>query len=128
MTSVDIGIERALHGGAPTTQPVTVNIYKQTSGSFPSGTRALVGTTTVQVADQLLTILNIPVTATIPAGTSQLIVEINTKGGGNPNGDGFAIGSNAAPETGPSYFSAPACGIPRQLQQRRSASLICTLS
>ena len=51
-----------------------------------------------------------PLLATVPAGTSQLVMELFT-----PDGRGagklFFVGSNAAAETGPSYISAPACEI-----------------
>jgi HYR domain-containing protein/pre-peptidase len=92
-------------------QPVTVNLYTS-SMAFPAGfpgSLTLIGTATTMVADQSGTILNIPVTGTAPAG-SELVVEIFTPNG-EAAGNLFFIGSNAAPETGPSYLSAPDCGV-----------------
>jgi hypothetical protein len=50
------------------------------------------------------------VTATVPAG-SQLVVEIFIPDG-VVAGNSFFIGSNAEPQTGPSYIRAPECGTP----------------
>jgi hypothetical protein len=109
ITSVDVGINQANAAGP--TQPVTVNLY--TSSNFPTGFPAsltLIGTTTVNVADQTNTVLNVPISAVVPAGTAQIVVEVT-----NPDGTGlgnvFIIGSNDGAETGPSYLSAPLCGL-----------------
>jgi hypothetical protein len=56
-----------------------------------------------------LTVVNIPVTGSAPAG-SELVVEVLTPDGAAA-GNSFFIGSNAAAETGPSYLRAPACGV-----------------
>jgi hypothetical protein len=75
---------------------------------FP-GSLTLIGQTNTTVNDQSLSIVNIPVTGTAPAG-SQLVVEILTPDG-QAAGNSFFIGSNSAPETGPSYLRAPDCGV-----------------
>jgi subtilisin-like proprotein convertase family protein len=131
--SVDIGVEDAFAGGAVpsgaapnissnkvgstkvgvpnATQPITVNLYTS-SMPFPTGfpgSLTLIGTTSTTVADQSSTIINVPVTGTAPAG-SQLVVEVFTPDG-EAAGNLFFIGSNASPETGPSYLRAPACGV-----------------
>jgi hypothetical protein len=69
----------------------------------------LIGQADTMVADQALTIINVPVTGTAPAG-SQLVVEVFTPDG-ETAGNLFFIGSNASPETGPSYLRAAACGV-----------------
>ncbi|HEY2796368.1 MAG TPA: hypothetical protein VGK26_00640, partial [Thermoanaerobaculia bacterium] len=110
--NVEIGVEQATAGAAQGgQQPITVNLYTSNPafpGGFP-GSLTLIGTADVMVADQAMTLLNIPVTGTALAG-SQLVVEIFT-----PNGESvgnlFFIGSNADPETNPSYLSAPDCGV-----------------
>ena len=73
--------------------------------------------------------MNVPLIAIVPAGASQLVMEVFTPDGGaagksrnrttgenSPNGAASGnllfIGSNADPETGPSYLSAANCGIP----------------
>lgn len=104
---VEIGIEEATSGGG--TQPVTVNIYSNTGGAFPAGTRVLQGTANLNVADQSATVLDAAVVAAIPAG-AEMVVEVFTPNG-QASGNFFFIGSNAAAETGPSYLSAADCGI-----------------
>jgi hypothetical protein len=92
-------------------QPMTVNLYTSSS-AFPTGFPAsltLIGTASVSVSDQALTILNVPITGTAAAG-SQLVVEVFTPDGDDA-GNSFFIGSNTAPETGPSYLRAPDCGV-----------------
>jgi hypothetical protein len=134
--SVDVGVELANAGGsapsvggktgfsksagsgskgvkAPgaTSQPITVKLYTS-SMPFPTGfpgSLTQIGITNTTVADQSNTIVNIPVTGTAPAG-SQLVVEVLTPDG-TTAGNLFFIGSNASPETGPSYLRAPACGV-----------------
>ena len=90
-------------------QPVTVNLY--TSGEpFPAGARTLLATTgPLTVADQQLTVLEVPLLASVPAGTSELVMEVNSPDG-RPDGNVFFIGSNPDGQTGASYLSAPTCG------------------
>ncbi|MEQ1606663.1 MAG: Ig-like domain repeat protein, partial [Pyrinomonadaceae bacterium] len=109
VTSVDIAIELADAGGP--TQPVTIKLY--TAAGFPAGfpgSLTLIGTATANVADQSLTILNIPVAGTVPPSTSQLVVEVLTPDG-TAGGNYFFIGSNAAGQSGLGYIRAPGCGI-----------------
>jgi hypothetical protein len=127
--SVDIGIEQALSDIPPpktkaaskfgrtsrpntptgTGQPLIVNLYFNTGGAFPNGTRNLISTANFTISDQSGTIVNLPINGTVPAGT-EMVVEIFTPNG-QIDGNLFFIGSNAAPETGPSYISAFDCGI-----------------
>src|ERR1041384_4014425 len=110
VTSVSFGIEQANAAGTGTTQPINVRLYTQTTGTFPGGTRTQIATTTVNVADQTNTVLNVPLVAVVPAGTTQLIMEVNSPDG-QAAGHSFFLGSNVAAETGPSYLSAASCGI-----------------
>ncbi len=92
-------------------QPVTIRLYTSNQ-AFPTGfpgSLTQIGTTSITLPDQTLTVVNIPVTGTAPAG-SQLVVEIFTPDG-QAAGNSFFIGSNTAAETGPSYLSAAACGV-----------------
>ena len=109
VTAVSFGVEEAT--GAGGTQPVTVRLYTNSGGAFPGGTRTQIATTTIQVPDAASgTVLNVPLVATVPAGTSELVMEVFTPNG-QATGNFFFIGSNTAPETGPSYLSAADCGI-----------------
>ena len=56
------------------------------------------------------TVLSVPIVANVPAGTSELVMEVFTPNG-QATGNFFFIGSNTAAETGPSYLSAADCGI-----------------
>jgi hypothetical protein len=135
IASVDVGVELADAGGtlpppggaatsisknttkpglgAPgaTSQPITVKLYTS-SMPFPTGfpgSLTQIGITNTTVNDTSLSIVNIPVTGSAPAG-SQLVVEVLTPDG-TAAGNRFFIGSNAAAETGPSYIRAPICGV-----------------
>ena len=84
---------------------MTVRLHTQTTGIFPGGTRTQIATTTVNVTNQMATVLNVPLVATVPAGTTELIMEVFTPNGQAPANNSFFIGSNAAAQTGPSYIS-----------------------
>lgn len=107
VTSIDIGIEASAPAGAD--QPITVNLYSMTAGTFPTGTRTLIGTATINIGTLTNTVLNIPVTGTAnPA--QELVVEVFTPDG-IAAGNNIFIGSNTAGQSGPSYISAAACSI-----------------
>ena len=107
VTNVSFGIEQATGGG----QPVTVRLYTQTSGTFPGGTRTLIGTQNATVPDQSGTIFTVNfATPVVVPNTAVLIVELFTPSG-QATGKSFFIGSNTAPQTGASYLSAAACGV-----------------
>ncbi len=107
--ALQFGVEQANAGDPATTQPVTVNIYANTGGTFPAGTRVLVGTAAVSVADQTLTILEAPVTAAVPAG-AELVAEVFSPSG-QTAGHSFFIGSNNGGQSAPGYIQASDCGI-----------------
>ncbi len=110
ITSVSFGIELA-NDGDGTGQPVTVRLYANNGGAFPGGSRTQIASTNVTVMDQAQTIFDVPLFASVPAGTSELVMEVFTPSGQDA-GNSFFIGSNTAPETGPSYISADECGTP----------------
>jgi hypothetical protein len=107
ITSVDVGIETAT-AGTGGIQPATINIYTL-SGPFIFANLTLIATQAINVADQSLSILNVPISASIPAG-SVLVVEVFTPDG-QANGNSFFIGANGLGQTGPSYLAALDCGI-----------------
>jgi hypothetical protein len=107
--ALQFGVEEADAGDPATSQPVTVNIYANTGGVFPAGTRVLVGTASATVADQNLAMEEILVTGTVPAG-AELVAEVFTPNG-QAAGHAFFIGSNTEGQSGPSYLAAAACGI-----------------
>jgi hypothetical protein len=110
VTSVSFGIDTA-RSGSGSGQPVTVRLYAGSGGAFPGGSGTLIATANVTVMDQTQTIFTVPLAASVPAGTFELVMEVFT-----PNGvaadNSFFIGSNTEPQTGPSYASAADCGNP----------------
>lgn len=97
VTNVSFGVEAALEAS-----DVTVNLY-ELDGEFVYSNMTLLGSSDVILEPQELTMVDVPVTGTAPAG-STLVVEVVGDGGG------FFIGSNAEPETAPSYIAAEECG------------------
>jgi hypothetical protein len=111
ITAISFGIEQATSGSG-TGQPLTVNLYTNSGAPFPGGTLTLLATSgSINIPDQSLTIFDVPIAATVPAGTLELVMEV-TNPDGVAAGNMFFIGSNASPETAPSYLSAADCGIP----------------
>jgi hypothetical protein len=112
VTSISFGIEQATSGDG-TGQQVTVNLYANHNAPFPGGdwqSNLIATSGSVDIPDQSQTIFSQPITATVPAGTLELVMEV-TNPDGTAAGNAFFVGSNASPETGPSYLSAVDCGI-----------------
>jgi hypothetical protein len=112
VTSVEFGIELA-SSGTGTGQPLTVNLYANHGSPFPGGDwqSNLIGTSgEINIPDQIDSIFNVPLTATVAAGTLELVMEVTTPDG-TAVGNLFFIGSNPDPETGVSYLSAADCGV-----------------
>ena len=113
VTSVTFGIEQATSGGG-TGQPLTVNLYANHGAPFPGGDwqSNLIASVGLDqhprsIGDYLQ---SVPITATVPAGTLELVMEV-TNPDGTAAGNVFFIGSNTSPETAPSYLSAVDCGL-----------------
>ena len=105
---VQLGIELA--AGAGGTQPITVNVYANSGGVFPAGALALLGTASPSVTDQALTVFTVPLAAAVPAGTTEMVLEVFTPDG-LAVGNRFFIGSNTLGQSGPSYIEAADCGL-----------------
>jgi hypothetical protein len=113
VTSVSFGIELAT-SGTGTGQPLTVNLYANNGTPFPGGdwqSNLIATSGELNIPDQADTIFEVPITATVPPGTLELVMEVTTPDG-TAVGNLFFIGSNTDPETGPSYLSAADCGVP----------------
>jgi hypothetical protein len=112
ISAVEFGIELA-QSGTGTGQPLTVNLYANHGSPFPGGDwqSNLIGTSgEVNIPDQSLTIFVQPLSATVAAGTLELVMEVTT-----PDGTGvgnlFFIGSNPDGQSADSYLSAADCGV-----------------
>jgi hypothetical protein len=106
VTSVAFGVE-SMRGAAAA---VTVNLYTMADPGRPFRYDSfdLIGSAEVTVRQQTMSIVEVPVTGTAPAG-STLVVEVAvpdlTRGS-------FYPGANPDGETAPSYLAAAACGLP----------------
>jgi len=111
--SVTIGIEQANAAGTGTTQPVTINIFNSSANPPTLATLGpVLSTVTVQVPDQTLSLLTIPLTTqpVFTVATGILVVEVFTPSG-QAAGHSIFIGSNALGQSGPSFIRASSCGI-----------------
>jgi hypothetical protein len=77
-------------------------------GLLRSGNLHLIGSAEVGLGSQLMTIVQVPVTGTAPAG-STLVVEVATP---ELRRGGIYLGANPAGQTAPTYLRAEACGVP----------------
>jgi len=113
ITSVEFGIEEAT-SGTGNGQPLTVNLYANHGSAFPGGdwqSNLIATSGSINIPDQSQTIFNVPITATVPAGTLELVMEVMTPDG-TELGNAFFVGSNTAAETGLSYLSSVDCDLP----------------
>jgi subtilisin family serine protease len=112
VTSVSFGIEQAT-SGTGTGQQLTVNLYANHGAPFPGGdwqSNLIASAGPLNIPDQSGTIFSQSITATVAAGTLELVMEI-TNPDGTAAGNAFFVGSNASAETGLSYLSAVDCGL-----------------
>ncbi len=107
VSSVTIGVETATSGTG--TQPATVVLHRL-NGAVALANLTQIASQPITISDQDLTLLNVNISGTAPAG-SQLVVELFTPDGVTP-GNNFFIGSNTAGETAPSYLVAADCSVP----------------
>jgi hypothetical protein len=106
VTSVSFGVE-SLSGAS---QTLTVNLYTMADpdGLLGYDNFRLIGTAATIVGRQVMTMVEVPVTGTAPAG-STLVVEVAAPDMARA---GFFIGAHPSGQTAPSYLRAEACGIP----------------
>jgi len=105
VSSVTLGIETAV-GGADGTQSLIIRLYD--SGNLASLPAPVAIFSTVVSDQSSMTTVTFPIAASIASG--DLVVEVLSPDG-TSGGDAFRIGSNAGPQTAPSYIRAPLCGI-----------------
>lgn len=106
VTSVSFGVE-SMRGAA---QAVTVNLYTMADpdGPFRYDNFDLIGSAEVAVRQQSMSIVEAPVTGTVPAG-STLVVEVAAPDLARGS---FYPGANPDGQAAPSYLAAAACGLP----------------
>jgi hypothetical protein len=105
VNSVRFGVESAV--SPETVQPATVIVYTLAGGELLLANLTEIGRAAVSVSDQTQGVIDVPVTATAPAGATLvaevLIPDSNT-------GNRMFIGSNTLGESAPSFLRAPAAG------------------
>src|SRR5262249_36133579 len=101
--SVSFGIELAVSASG-TGQPFTGRLYANHGQPFPSGDwqNHVLVEQELNVTDQALTLLTVPLVTTVPLGTLELVMEVFTP---QLPGNYFVIGSNPYGQTGPIYGS-----------------------
>ena len=102
VTNVSFGIESLSQA-----QDVTVKLYTL-DGELLYANLTLIGSAVASLSPQSLTIVDVPVSGTAPAG-STLVVEIDVPD--MPSGR-FFVGSNPDGQTAPSYLRSATCGLP----------------
>jgi hypothetical protein len=104
VTSMAVGIDLA--AGANGTQPITVRLHTL-GGPLALANLTELAAVNLTVPDQQEQILDVPIQATAPAG-STLVAEVLTPDG-QQAGNTFFVGANAAGQSGPSFIRAPSC-------------------
>lgn len=105
VTSVSFGVQSLF--GLP--QTLTVNLFTMAdpAGLLRYDNLSRIGTADARVGTRALTMVQVPVTGTAPAG-STLVVEVAA-----PDMlGGFYLGAHPDGQTAPSYLRAEACGLP----------------
>jgi subtilisin family serine protease len=97
VTNVSFGVEVVFVAA-----DVTVNLY-ELDGEFVYSNMTLLGSSDVTLEHQERTMVEVPVTGTAPAGSTLVVEVVGTD-------SEVIIGSNAEPETAPSYIAAEECG------------------
>ncbi len=106
VSNVEVGIQEATSLSG--TQPIRVSLYAL-QGEFLLENLTVLGAKNVDVVDQGIGILAVPIdNVVVPAGYI-LVVEVTTPDG-QPDSNRFFIGSNTDVEAQPSYIVAPSGG------------------
>jgi hypothetical protein len=101
---VTFGVQEATTGNG--SMAVTVKLHRL-QGDFVVANLTLLGSAKAIVPDETLTLVDLPISVSVPAG-STLVAEI-TVPNGEFRGDYFFPGANSAGQSGPTYIKAE-CG------------------
>lgn len=103
---VQVGVQESI--GATGTQPAEINLYTLPAGAeLVRANLQFVATRAHDVPNLELEVMDMPISASIPAG-STLVAEIYVPDG-EFSRDLFKMGCNRLGSTGPSYIEAPSC-------------------
>lgn len=114
ITSVQFGVQSLTIPTLPGGFPVTIKISSTANTNFPTGyptgyTELTQITTNIQTTD-VGTLVSIPISATIPAG-SNLLVEVGYLAQETGSGNRIFLSANDLGQTAVTYLAAPGCGI-----------------
>ncbi|MFN3756338.1 MAG: T9SS type A sorting domain-containing protein [Flavobacterium sp.] len=114
ITSVQFGIQSLNIPTLPAGFPVRVRIFSTPNTDFPTGYPTgyseVAQVTTNILPANVETIVSIPITGTIPAG-SNLLVEVGYAAQEAASGNRIFFSANSLGQTAPTYIQAPTCGI-----------------
>lgn len=112
--NVQYGIQSLTNPTLPDGFPVTVKIYSTTNTNFPTGFPAgyteLAQVTTNILSTDVESLVTIPISATIPAG-SNLLVEVGYLAQETGSGNRIFLSANDLGQTASTYLLAPGCGV-----------------
>lgn len=90
--------------------PLTLNLYLNSGAAYPNGTLTLIGTTEVTITNaDANTIISTPISATIPAGTTELVYEAQLIDDGTET-NFMRFGANNDGPSGINWIEATNCG------------------
>nr|WP_321228303.1 T9SS type A sorting domain-containing protein [uncultured Psychroserpens sp.] len=99
-------------GAADDGKVITLNLYTATSEDLTTATLTLIGTAThTSAAIDDLTLISVPLSVTVPAG-SIVALEVSAADGGTNVGETYFPGYNTAGENGISYLVSVGCALP----------------
>ncbi|TDE02430.1 S8 family serine peptidase [Jiangella asiatica] len=104
VTAVSFGVEAV--AGSP--QTMDVNLYTLDAQPLTYANLTPIGTASIEVEPQSLTMVEVPVTGMVPDGAT-LVVEVAAPDAAGAGA--FFIGANGAGQSAPSYIAAPGCGL-----------------
>jgi hypothetical protein len=110
ITNVEFGIQEATGAGGD--QPGALNLYSIPVGAgLTYANMTAIGTVPLNIANQVLTLMDVPIAAGLDASADDLVVEFFVPDGFAENNLLFP-GSNASGQIGPSFIAAVDCGAP----------------
>lgn len=114
ISSIQFGVQTLTIPTLPDGFPVTVKIYATTSNNFPvaypAGYTELAQVTTNFLLADVETLVSVPITATIPAG-SNVLVEVGYVAQTANSGNRIFLSANDLGESAPTYISSTACSL-----------------
>ena len=114
ITSVQFGLQSLNLATIPAGYPVVVKLFSTTATDFPTGFPTgyteLASVSTNMLAANVGTLVSIPITGTIPAG-SNLLVEVGYAAATAASLNRIALSANSLGQTAPTYIASTGCAL-----------------